>query len=824
MKIIKPNRRSVSRIGLSSKRWVGTRVKRKEDPRFLTGHEKYVDNITLPGMLYCAILRSPYAHARIRAIDTTRARNASGVFAVITGEDTLQLLKDIRRGKEISREEACRTIPASALAQDKVRFQGEPVAAVAAKSRMEAEDALEMIDVDYEPLQPVVTFEQAMDPSSPQVYEGVDNFTPQIPLVYGDVDSEFSSALHVVKEVFRIHRYSSTALDTKSCISDYDLASGRLTICVNAGHPTTIWRRLSGYLGIPPNKLRLIVPDIGGSYGNKSGVRIPEYVSIVTLLSKKTGRPVKYVENRVESLMSEGQSGESLLEVEAAVTSEGLVTALRMKDYENEGTNTEHLQLGAAYQATNKLGGITGPYKIRAVALEGGTVITNQCPSMHNRAIGLPGMLFALERTVDLAAHMLSMDPAEIRLRNYIGPDEFPYLTPSGNLYDSADYAASLRRALELVGYEDLRRKQKEEWGKRRYLGIGIAASVEPSAANPARHHVAAKEYQRPVGAYTSASIKMDPTGRIILQIPTPQAGTGHETTAAQIVADELGVTPDDVEVYAGFDSVSSPMSSIGTGGGNTFATYHSGAVVKASRALKDKVKQIASRILDARPEEIILKDGLVTGKEGGKRSASLREVAKVAYEDVLLLPEGVEPGLHMVAYYCYPHNAAVDEGRRVKSHQTFPNAAHVAVVEVDPDTGKISVLKYVVVADSGVMINPAIVDGQIVGNALHGISAALVEGFVYNEEGQLITNTFMDYLKPTAMEAVNMLVEHTEHPSPFTETGAKGVGEGSAALSPVAIANAIEDALQPLGVRIRDLPLTTERVWRLISATKHSS
>ncbi|MBI4257924.1 MAG: xanthine dehydrogenase family protein molybdopterin-binding subunit [Thaumarchaeota archaeon] len=803
-----------------SKKWVGANVKRKEDFRFLTGKETYVDNLTLPGTLYCAILRSPYAHAKIKSVDTSKARTALGVMAVITGEDTFQWFQQISHRK-LTQQEASAIMPASALAQGKATFQGKPVAAVAASSRGEAEDALDLIDVDFDSLKPVVSFEQAMDPSSPRIFHGTDNFTPQIPLVYGDVDSEFRNAQHVVKGRFHVHRYSSTALDTKACIAHYEAATGRLTLIANAGHPTSMWRRLSGWLGIPPNKLRLIVPDIGGQFGNKSSTSIPDYAAITTLLSMKTGKPVKYVENRVESLMGEGQSGETILEVEAAFTGEGQVTALKITDYENEGASTDHLEYGSAYQATNKLGGITGPYRIKAVSMTGGTAITNQCPSVHNRAIGLPGMLFALERTMDIAAAKIGLDPAEIRMRNYIRLDEFPYLTPSGNLYDEGDYPTTLRQALEAVGYEELRNKQKEEWRRGRYIGIGISASVEPSAANPARHYVASEKYQRPLGSYSSASIKMDPSGKVILNIPSPFAGQGHETTAAQVAADELNITPDDIEVYAGFDSLLSPLSSRGTGGGNTFAVFHLGAVVKASRALKEKVKQIASKTLDAKPEDLELKDGKVVNKHDAARSMTLREVARIAYEDLLLMPEGVDPGLHIVSYYNYPYNAPVDEARRVKSHLTFGNAAHIAVVEVDPETGVIHVLKYMIVADSGVIINPAIVDGQIVGNALHGISAALGEGFIYDAEGQLLTSTFSDYLKPTSMEMVEPVLEHMVHPTSFSQTGAKGVGEGAAAIAPAAIANAVEDALQPLGVKISELMLTPEKMWSLIKTSR---
>lgn len=802
-----------------SKKWVGAHVKRKEDFRFLTGKETYVDNHTLPGTLYCAILRSPYPHAIIKSVDGSKAKNASGVMAVITGEDTFQWLQQIRSTSKLTRTEASRTMPASALAQGKVTFQGKPIAAVAATSRGEAEDALDLIDVDYEPLEPVVTFDQAMDKSLPQIFDGIENFTPQVPLLYGDVNSEFKDAQHVVKGQFHVHRYSSTALDTKSCIAHYEASTGRLTLIANAGHPTSMWRKLSGALGIPPNKLRLVVPDIGGTFGNKSSTSIPEYAAITTLLSMKTGRPVKYAENRVEALMGEGQSGETILGVEAALTAEGQVTALKITDYENEGASIEHLEYGGAYQAMNKLGGITGPYRIKAVSMNGGTAITNQCPSVHNRAIGLPGILFALERTMDIASQQIGLDPAEIRLRNYIRPDQFPYLTPSGNLYDEADYAATLRRALEIAGYEELRRKQKEEWSRGRYIGIGISASVEPSTANPARHYVATEKYQRPVGSYSSASIKMDTSGKVILVIPSPFAGQGHETTAAQVIADELGITPDDIEVYAEFDSLLSPLSSRGTGGGNTFAVFHLGAVIKASRALKEKIKQIAAKSLDAKPEDMDLRDSKVFIKHDANRSMSLREVAKIAYEDLLLLPEDVDPGLHIVSYYNYPYNAPVDEARRVKSHLTFGNAAHIAIVEVDPETGRVQILKYVIVADSGVIINPIIVEGQIVGNAIHGISAALGEGFIYNNEGQLLTSTFMDYLKPTSMDMVEPHIEHTVHPTPFSEIGAKGVGEGAAAVAPAAIANAVEDALRPFGVEIKELMLTPEKVWSLIKA-----
>lgn len=792
-------------------KWKGKSMRSKEAPRFLTGRARYIADIFLPGMLFCSILRSPYAHAEITSIDVSKATSASGVRAVITGEDTLNWASGIGRTK-LQHE---LPLPASALAQRKVRFQGQPIVAIAARSKEEAEDALDLLHVEYRPLPPVMTLEQAKNARFPTVFDETPNFTLQTTLVYGDPDSAFAQARTIVRDTFRLHRYSSTALDTKGCIASYDHSTGHLTLHMNVGHPSSMWRKLAMQMGLAPNKLRLVVPDIGGQFGNKSGVMFPEYAAITTLLSIKTGSPVKYVETRTESLMGEGQSGETILDLEAAVNENGIVEALHIHDYENGGASLEHIQFGGTYQALNKLGGATGAYRIRHVSLDGGTIVTNQCPSFHNRAIGLPGMLFTLERLMDRIAHQLNLDPVEIRMRNYIRPDEFPYVTPTGNVYDSANFSETSRKALEIADYEAMRKLQSKGRENSRFLGIGISASVEPSAANPARHHVASEDFQKPVGVYSSVVIKMDITGRVTLHLPTPFAGQGHETTAAQIVADELDMVPDDIEVYASFDSLLSPTSSIGTGGGNTFAVYHIGAVVKASRSLRDKILKIASAILGVSEKELKLSNGKVVKGTDSNVSVTLRDIARIAYEDLLLLPEGIDPGLHIISYYRYPHSAAADSNRRVKSHVTFPNAAHIAIVEVDPETGKIELVRYVVVADHGVLLNPAIVEGQTIGNALHGISAALGEGFIYDEQGQLLTNTFMDYLKPTSMDTINFQIAHTSHPSEFSETGAKGAGEGAAALAPAAIVAAVEDALAPFNVKLSELGLTAERLWK---------
>jgi 2-furoyl-CoA dehydrogenase large subunit len=783
--------------------WVGAAIPRKEDARLTTGRGAYLDDIVRPGLLHVAMLRSPHAHARIVSIDAAGAERLSGVSAVLTGAEAAATSQPIRP-----------LIPTPAplrdwcLAVDRVRFVGEPVAAVAALDRATAEDALEHIRVTYEPLPAVADPEAAMRPDAPLLYPELGtNVLWHDVLSYGDVDGAFARAHGVLRERFAIQRYASTPLETFGGIAEHDAGIDSYTIWTNDQRPGLTLAILAESLGVAQSRLRLICPDIGGAFGNK---RRPAYLLICALLARKTRRPVKWIEDRVENLTALMHACNGVMDVELAYDRDGTVLALRVRDVADEGKNL----VTPAQHNLIKLGNIANGYRLGAIRYEPGSVLTNKCPSGANRGIGKPFMCFAIERAMALLARRLGLDPAELRLRNYVQPAQMPYTTPTGSQYDSGDYPATLRRALERAGYEGWRAEQARARRQGRLLGIGIATSVEPAGTNLASYELVTGR-RSASGSAEAAMVRVEPDGLVRAALGDPASGQGYETVVAQIVADELGVTPDQVHVERGFDSLSTPWLYLSGNYSNKFSVTDVGAVIGAARAVRDKALRIAAHRLEVAAEDLELAAGELRVRGVPGRSLTLRDVARTAYADVLGLPPGEPPGLEARHAYSNPLAAPVDEGRRVRSQLVFSNAAHCCVVEVDRRTGQVRILKYLVVHDCGRELNPAIVEGMVHGSTVHGIGAALLEEFRYDERGQLLTSTFMDYLKPTALDVPDIDVDHLESPSPVTPLGAKGVGEGGAIPGPAAVANAVEDALAEFGVVIRSLPITPERVWR---------
>jgi len=793
---------------LLTRRYCGLSIKRREDARFLTGKGRYVDDITLPGMLHAAILRSPYAHARIIRIDTSDAERLPGVAAVLTGEEVAA------KTKPISATVLAKKTPVFSqycMAFRKVRFVGEPVVAVAARDMATARDALDLIRVEYEPLKPVVSVDEAMRTDAPLIYEEAgSNIIWHDTFIYGDVDGAFATADLVIREKFNIHRYSSTPLETSACIAEYDPASNFLTLWSNEQAVGRILRSFSETIGIPSNRIRMIVPDVGGGFGLKFGL-FP-YLVITSLLSMKTARPVKFVENRSEHMMV-AQSAGGKFDVQLALSREGIVRGIKIVDIEDEGIFGRIIGLYHILKLTN----IVNCYKIPNVYFECYSVVTNKCSVLPNRGVGKPGMCFMIERMMDIAARKLGMSPEEIRFRNFIQPQEFPYRTTTGNLYDSGNYPEALRKLLQLLEIDKLRVEQRKLREQGKYIGIGFSIGVEPAATNLAYASLSESGQPDISGSSEGARVTIDPTGKVIVSIGGPSNGQGHETSVSQIVADVLGVTPDDVSLLSGVDSLTHPITGSSGRYANRFAAVEVGALVNAARKVREKVLLIAGSLLDARPEDLEIADGIVYVKNEPERKKSIKEIAIMAYSDVLRLPKDVEPGLTATSYYIHPSADLPDERRRMSIQMTFAYSTHAAVVEVDIETGLIKVLRYIVVADCGNMINLAIVDGQMHGATAHGISAALHERFIFNEEGQPLTITFADYGATTAMEVPNIEVYHMITPSPFTPLGTKGVGEGGAIPSLAAIANAVEDALEPFGVKITDLPITPEKILRLL-------
>ena len=799
---------------------IGASVRSKEAPRHVSGRGRYVDDLVLPRMLHACILRSPYAHARIGSV---RVNAAPGVRAVITPEEITQLSKPFKPGRYAAGLRV--PIPEYAGAIGKVRYVGEPVAIVAADTRAAAEDALELIDVEYEPLDPIGSPAAAAAPGAALIYDELgSNIAWQGVVSYGDVDAAFERADRIISDTLGIHRYSSTPLEPFACVVEPN--PERLTIWCNSQSPEVIYDAITEALGI--DGVRVIVPDIGGGFGQKIHL-IRKYAVLTALLAVKTGRPVKWIEDRSEHMMAGGHSCEQEFQVEAAVTDVGDVLGMKIVDTDDVGGSISTLTI----HFTNKLNNLFNTYNVQHLRLEGRSVLTNRCPVVPNRGIGKPGMCFVWERMMDRIARTLSLDPIEVRRRNLIRKDQFPYTTPNGNIHGSGDYEALLNKVLANVGYEEFRSRQAAARAGMRdpssapLLGIGVVIGVEPGGRNAARDMaIFPQSKQMPgAGGVEGATVKLEKNGSVVFRLGSPSCGQSHETTAAQIIADVLGVSSDRITSAGGFDSQLSPWGVSSSNSGNNFHLYDVGAVHGAAARLRDKMLTLAAHVLKCDRSLLRIEEGVVAvdGAARGAEQAAITfaELGKIAYANQALLPPGGEGGLEATYYHSHPHADPLmlpDLHGRVRAQYTFSSAAHAAIVEVDPETGRVRVLRYAIVSDNGTLINPSVVDGQIYGSAAHGISVALGEGFVYGEDGQLLTLTLLDYGKSTTLETPAIEVEHYPVPDPFTTLGQKAAGEGAAIPSPAAIASAVEDALSPFGVTVRHLPLSPEHVWRLIN------
>lgn len=800
--------------------FIGKRTRSKEGPRHVTGRGLYTDDFRLPGMLQAMILRSPHAHASIVSVDPGEALKNPNVVAVVTPQDIKQSTKPFKPGRYAAGLK--RSIDEYAGAIEKVRYVGEPLGAVAARDRGTAEDALEQIQVEYEPLRPVVDVREAMKPSSAALFDELGtNLAWNGSLSYGDVEGAFKSADRIVKENLKIHRYSSTPLEPFIVIASFDAASKRLTVWVTAQVPEVIYDGLREALGL--QDIRVIIPDVGGGFGQKIHL-IRKYVVLVSLLSIKTGRPVKWVEDRSEHMMAGGHACAQEFEAEMAVKNDGTVLGLRFKEYDDVGGSISTLTI----HFTNKLNNLSNTYRVRNIALEGFAVVTNKCPVIPNRGIGKPGMCYVWERMMDRVAQELNLSPIEVRRKNLIQPDEMPYATPSGNVYDSGDYPGLLQGLLEKIEYDKLREEQKRERKKGRLIGIGIVIAVEPGGRNAARDMAIFPEMKEPPGSggINGAKIKLEKNGTLSLHLGSPNCGQAHETTTAQVAADLLGTTPDKISTSIPFDSDLSPWGVAAANSGNNFHLYDIGAIHGAATRLREKVLKLAAHNLKVDPSELTIEDSVVKVPGSATKQITFAELGRIAYNNQHLIPDGLEAGLEATYYYTFPHakpNLVPGAERLVRAQFTFSAGAHAAIVEVDKNTGAVHVLRYLIVGDNGTVINPDVVNGQVFGSAAHGIAVALGEGFIYSPEGQPLTVTYLDYGKCSAAETPRVEVVHRPSPSPWTALGQKAAGEGAAIPSPAALASAVEDALTPFGVKVCDLPLTPEAVWRLANHNPES-
>ena len=789
-------------------KWVGQSVPRIEDPALLASRGQFIDDLTLPGLAYAAYLRSPYAHAKIVRLDVSRARTHAGVFAVMTGEDVARLTRPQR-----GRVPLLFSPKVYALAYEKVRYVGEPVVAVAAINRATAEDVLDSIEVEYEPLPAVVHPEKAIEPDAPMVFEELKtNVLWHNTFPYGDVEGAFAQADQVIQERFTIHRYASTPLETFGAMVQYEPATEVFTIWGHTQQPSQDRQAVCASLGISTGQIRFIVPPMGGAFGNK--VR-PLFLIILALLARQAKRPVKWIEDRRENLLALGHAADGIMDVTAAVKSDGTVLGLKFRNIENEGAGIDF----AGRHNLLMLSNIVNCYRVPAVSYEGYSVLSNCCPVVANRGIGKPFMCFAVERMVDVIANTLKMDRLEIRQRNFIQPDEFPYDTPSGQTYDSGDYPELLRKALALIDYKKLMQEQTKAREEGRLLGFGIAMGVEPGGSNLSYGMLVSGPTQLLSGQGEAARVRIETDGTASVYTGSLEAGQGHSTSLAQIVADELGLAMDQVRVPMTFDSASHP--SVMTSGvySNKFNGHDTAAAIGAAQKVREKLMLRAANHLEADVQDLELGDGKISVRGTPEKGVTIAQLASRAYWSLADHHPDGEPGLEALFYYRNPMAKKPDEKNRVRVQLGFASAAHVAVVEIDPETFEIKLKRYGVVHDCGRQINPAIVDGQVHGAAAHGIAAALLEEFVYDESGQLLTTSFMDYLKPTAADLPTIEGDHHETPSPFTPLGTKGIGEGGAVIAPAAVASAVEDALAPLGIRITTLPITPTRLWEVASS-----
>ncbi len=797
-------------------KWVGKGMKRKEDLRLLTGRGCFMDDIRLPNMKYAAILRSPYPHAWIKGMDISQALKVSGVRGVLTGEDVAAMSQPFPVGVPIPpKYYSC--------AVDKVRYVGEPVAVVVADNRYIAEDALDMIEIEYEPLPVVMDIEEAAEADAPILHDNIgSNIYSHRFFQYGDMQKAYKDADLVVKGKFLFPKYGSTPIETYGVVASYNPFSEEFVIYNNYQGPFVNHSLVAIALGIPENKMRWIVPtDIGGGFGTKTGLY--PYIALIALASKKTGLTVKWIEDRREHLLASATGTDRVTYMEAAVKKDGTILGLKDKAMDNTGGYIRAPEPGCAYRST---GNHTGAYQIRNLDREVMVVGTNKCLTAPNRGYTCQELYFSVERLVDMVAAELKMDPAEVRFKNFIQADQFPYTTATGGIYDAGDYPKAFQMALDKIDYKKMRKEQQQARKEGRYVGIGLATVVDPSVTNIAYVSLALTPEQRAKGHPKSGSgesviVKLDPLGRAHVIACTNPQGQGHETVISQIVADELGIHPDDVTVSDVVDT-HDRVYTITTGSySSRFASVGVNAVVAATRKVKEKMKKIAAHLLETNPENIETKEGKFYVKGSPDKSILAKHIAGTAHWNQSALPEGMDVGLYAGSLLSMPTSQPPDQLDRVDSSNTYGFIAEAIVVEVDPETGQVQFLKWASVHDAGTILNPLLLEGQVMGSIAHALGGTLYEEWAYDENGQCLTASFQDYLVPTAMEIPKVDIGHLETPSPLTALGSKGAGESSTMSVPVAIANAIADALAPLGVTINELPLSPNKIWHLIQEAK---
>ncbi|MDJ0273326.1 MAG: xanthine dehydrogenase family protein molybdopterin-binding subunit [Candidatus Caldarchaeum sp.] len=763
---------------------VGSSVKTKEGLRHVRGRGRFVDDVVLPRMAYVSFLRSPYPHALIKSIDVSRASRAEGVLGVFTGADIASVTKPF---PQLTVPPASKVVDYS-MAVKKVRFVGEPVAAVVAESAYQARDAVELIDVEYEPLEPVVNPMKVLSGEGPLIHEEAGtNIAAMVDYNYGDYDSAAAQADRIIRTSLVFHRFSSTPLEPNAVLASYDEKDG-YTIYCNNQMPMFLSPSILRALDTDITHVRIITQDIGGGFGVK--ITNYTYMVLVASLSRLVGRPVKWIETRSEHMMASSHGADRHFNVEAAVKNDGTLLGLNVVTVDDIGAYARHEPAGLTVWAQVA----SGCCKFKHLRQRMYAVFTNKCPAGPNRGFSRAPHQFMIERVLDKIARELGKDPVEVRKINYVTRDMQPYRTLNGCVYDGGDYIGALEKAAEMVDYWGWRRRQEQLRAEGRYIGVGVGVTIDSGAANFGQVRMLNPSLPN-VGTSEAATVQMTPDGKILVKLGTVPQGQSHETIASQIVADVLGIDYEDITVATGFDSGSHPYTLHSGTYASRFAGTGMVAIYMAAQRLKEMVAAIAAKILEARKEDIVVQGGVAYVRDAPERKVSFKRIARTAYANPFELPEGMEPGLTAHAVFSPPFQPP-DENKVGNLTLTYSYQAHAVVVEVDPETGRVKILDYAIVDDCGRVINPAIVDGQVHGAAYHGIGAVLYENFEYNEDGMLLTSNFSDYLAPTAVEIPVFKMERLMIPSPFTPLGAKGVGEGCGAPIPAIVA-AVEDAVQ---------------------------
>lgn len=770
---------------------MGHSMKRKEDPRFLQGKGNYVEDVNLPGMLWMDIVRSPYAHAKIVSIDSSKALAIPGVLAVITGKDleayNLHWMPTLMSDTQM------------VLPVDKVMYQAQEVAAVIATDRYIAADGAAAVDVEYEELPVVVDPFKALLPDAPVLRTDKPGKTDNHIFHWevGDAavtDKAFAEADVVVKQDIYIPRIHVASIETCGCVASFEKTEGKLTVWMTTQAPhaiRTVFALVAGHVGLSEEKIRIISPDIGGGFGGKVPV-YPGYV-IAVAATVLIGKPVKWIEDRMENLQADSFARDYHTTAELAATKDGKLTALRFK------TLADHGYADAAANPSKFPAGLyhicTGSYDLQAAHVEVDGAYTNKPPGgvAYRCSFRVTEAVHTIERMVDIMAHQIGMDPAALRMKNFIEKEQFPYKSVLGWEYDSGDYHAALQKAIDIIGYDDLRREQLEKRARGEFMGIGISSFTEIVGAGPS------KDFDiLGIKMFDSAEIRVHPTGKAIARFGTKSQGQGHETTYAQIVAQELGIPMAHVQVEEG-DTDTAPYG-LGTYASRSTPTSGAAAAM-AARKIRDKARKIAAYLMEVAEEDLEWEPGKFTVKGNPEAFKTIQEIAFAAYTNH---PQGMEAGLEATHYYDPPN-------------LTYPFGSYICVVDIDAGTGQVHVRRFVAVDDCGNIINPMIVDGQIHGGLSMGLAPALYEEISYDEAGNCLGGSFIDYLVPTAVETPNWETDKTITPSPHHPFGAKGVGESATVGAPPAIANAVVDALWHLGVRHIDIPMTPSKVWKVL-------